>query len=122
MVGEWFGVLMLRRFRQWAVGWAGLWLAACVSITGSVGLHREPGAATAPELARPGRIEAPTGLHGGSQVCLVCLLFGPAAPPSAAGVAVGPRPRTNAVDLGSVISPEAPDTGYDAGRAPPHLA
>jgi hypothetical protein len=110
---------MLRQLRLALPVRMALWLAAMLSVTGSVGLHAEPGSAQGPRsLAAFG---AATSARAGSftHTCLICSLYGSVFPSSGSSVVQGIAPSLLGPATGQESHTESPVAPCHDGRAPP---
>jgi hypothetical protein len=96
-----------------------LCLAALLSLTGSFGLHAEPGSAQGPRsLAAVGTATA-AGAGSYTHCCLLCTLYGSVFLSSGSSVVQGLVPALLGPTIGQESHAESPVAPYHDGRAPP---
>jgi len=110
---------MLRRLRLALPVRTALCLAALLSVTGSIGLHAEPGSAQGPRAVAA--IGAATPVRAGSitHTCLICVLYGSVFPSSGSSVVQGIAPALLGPATGQESHAESPVAPCHDGRAPP---
>jgi hypothetical protein len=110
---------MLCRLRLAAAVRTILCLAALLSVTGSLGLHAEPGSAQRPRAVAAVASAGPTRSGSIAHICLICVLHGSVFPSSGSCVVHGPAPGLRGPATGRESHTESPVAPCHDGRAPP---
>jgi hypothetical protein len=114
---------MLRRLRKARFGQIALVIASLLAITGSFGLHPEPGTTTA-ATARDGFVSwhGPQAPDGASHDCLACLAHRTVTLPRPSGVVLQPVAAVTLLSAPRSGRPLTVDRRTHEGRAPPAVA
>jgi len=110
---------MLRRLRLALPVRTALCLAALLSVTGSIGLHAEPGSARGPRAVAAFGAATPVQAGSITHTCLICVLYGSVFPSTGSSVAQGIVPNLSGLPTGQETRAESPVAPCHDGRAPP---
>jgi hypothetical protein len=117
--GARLGVVMLRRLRLAPAVRTVLCLAALLSVTGSLGLHAEPGSGQGPRAVAAIAAAGPVRAGSVTHICLICVLHGSVFPSAGSCVVQGPAPGLLGPATGRQSQNESPVARCHDGRAPP---